>query len=293
MRHLIINADGYGFTGGITRAIERCVEFGTVRSISVNVNFPHAERLRRLIEKFPFLSVGCHVNPVVGRPVLESAKVPSLIDSNGEFFYKGFRRRVLTGHIKKSELQAEMAAQIEKTRGLAGAAFTHIDFHMGLHRLPGVYGVFLDVAQKSGTGRIRTHRYLRCVESPHPRARNFIRVFRNPAIAVKGLWNLILRKRALYRGLSMPDRWVSITDINRDPAKINIENYLMMLKNLPPGFSEFVVHPGYVDGELKRWSSYHHGREMELKMLLSERFRDAIGEAGIRLAGYRDIPRRS
>ena len=36
MRCLIINADGYGFTPGTTRAIEECIAFGTVRSLSVN-----------------------------------------------------------------------------------------------------------------------------------------------------------------------------------------------------------------------------------------------------------------
>ena len=45
MRYLIINTDGYGFTAGITRAIEECVEFGTVKSLSANVNFKHAENL--------------------------------------------------------------------------------------------------------------------------------------------------------------------------------------------------------------------------------------------------------
>jgi chitin disaccharide deacetylase len=86
MRHLIINADGYGFTAGISRAIEECVEFGTVRSLSANVNFTHADGLTHLVQKHPGLSVGCHVNPVVGRPVLSPKQVPSLVDENGEFF---------------------------------------------------------------------------------------------------------------------------------------------------------------------------------------------------------------
>ena len=50
MRGLIINADGFGFTDGITRAIEECVRFGTVKSLSANVNFPHAGRLTQLLQ---------------------------------------------------------------------------------------------------------------------------------------------------------------------------------------------------------------------------------------------------
>jgi predicted glycoside hydrolase/deacetylase ChbG (UPF0249 family) len=67
----------------------------------------------------------------------------------------------------------------------------------------------------------------------------------------------------------------------------------MMLKNLPQGFSEFVVHPGYVDDGLRHWSTYLHQRVQELKVLLSTEFKAAICESNIHLAGYRDIPLRS
>ena len=76
VRHLIINADGYGFTAGITRAIEECVEFGTVRSLSANVNFGHAAGLDALVRRHPEISVGCHINPIVGRPILPVRRSP-------------------------------------------------------------------------------------------------------------------------------------------------------------------------------------------------------------------------
>lgn len=95
MRYLIINADGYGFTAGINRAIEECIAFGTVRSLSANVNFQHAEGLAQLVHNHPELSVGCHINPVVGRPLTPADKVPTLVDCNGEFFYQTFARRLL------------------------------------------------------------------------------------------------------------------------------------------------------------------------------------------------------
>ena len=90
MSHLIINADGYGFTAGITRAIEECIAFGTVRSLSANVNFKHADGLMPLVRNYPELSVGCHINPIVGNPVLPPTEVPTLIDEKGEFFLQDF-----------------------------------------------------------------------------------------------------------------------------------------------------------------------------------------------------------
>ena len=83
VKFLIINADGYGFTEGISRAIEECIEFGTVRSLSANVNCSGSEGLRKLVAKHPYLSVGCHLNPVVGRPLLPPGEMASLVDGDG------------------------------------------------------------------------------------------------------------------------------------------------------------------------------------------------------------------
>lgn len=291
MRHLIINADGYGFTPGITRAIEECVDFGTVRSLSANVNFPEADRLAALVKRHPNLSVGCHINPIVGRPLLRPERVPSLVNERGEFFYKTFGRRFLSGRIRLTELRAEIEAQVEKTRELAGVAFSHLDFHMGLHRLPGLYALFLEVASGS-TRRIRTHRNLVGIEHPASRLRRLRFRLGSPRRLSAFVWNALLREKAQNRGLAMPDRWVAITDMGKRSDTINVRNYVAMLRNLPPGFSELVVHPGYVDDELRRWSTYLDERERERGVLLDSDFRSALEASDVRLSGYRDIPLR-
>ena len=292
MRHLIINADGYGFTAGTTRAIEECIAFGTVRSLSANVNFKHADGLAALVRKYPDLSVGCHINPLVGPPVLPADKIPTLLDKNGEFLYKTFTRNFFDRSIHRSELRAEMMAQVEKTREMAGKSFSHIDFHMGLHRLPGLYAAFLEVAEASGVRRIRTHRYRVGMESKFPRLRNFFYLFETTTRIPKFLWNLYLRRKALNRCLVMPDYWVGITNNASRPEGISVKSYLMMLRNLPQGFCEFVAHPGYVDEELKRWATYVDQRILEREVLLSSEFRDALSATDVHLAGYRDIPLR-
>jgi predicted glycoside hydrolase/deacetylase ChbG (UPF0249 family) len=290
MRHLIINADGYGFTGGTTAAIAECVDFGTVRSLSVNVNFKHAESLRALVRRYPEISVGCHVNPAVGKPVLPADKVPSLVDDNGEFFYQTFSRRFLRGQIRLSELRAEMMAQIEKVRDLAGKAFSHVDFHMGLHKLPGVYGTFLDVVEECGVGRVRGYRYLVGMESQFPRLRHLVYLCESATRLPKYFWNVWQWSKARSRRLATPDHWVGITNLGLRPNTITLRNYVMMLKNIPHGFNEFVAHPGYVDDDLRQWSTYLDQRVLERNVLLSPEFLDALNSSDIHLAGYRDIP---
>jgi predicted glycoside hydrolase/deacetylase ChbG (UPF0249 family) len=285
-RHLIINADGYGFTAGITRAIEECVAFGTVKSLSANVNFPEAERLVALVERYPEISVGCHLNPVVGRPVLPPSQVGSLLNEEGEFLYKDFARAMRRGRIDRKELRLELLAQIEKARQLAGAAFSHVDFHMGLHRLPEVYPLFLEAAKISGTGRIRTHRWFYAAEGRFPRLQRIVRMARHPTVIAKHVWNRHLRRQAQRCGLAMPDWW--IVPLRNEPQVETIE---CLLRAVPDGFSEHVVHPGYVDDDLKKYSTLQGWRELELRMLLDSRLRVIFEQSPVRLAGYRDIPR--
>ncbi len=293
MKGLIINADGFGFAEGVTRAIEECIRFGTVRSVSANVNFPSAGRLPALVRAFPELSVGCHLNPIVGEPVSPPGSVPSLLDADGKFWYRAFRKRLRQGLIQIDDLRRELRAQVVRARDLAGDAFTHLDFHMGLHRLPQVYPIFLEIAATSGIGRIRTHKYLAGMEASRPALRHATHLLSSPARMAKYLYNMRLRRQALQRGLAMPDAWVEITAMNSHPDRFTVENVLRMFHNLPEGIFECVVHPGYVDDDLRRWSTYLEGREQERTVLLSPAVRDGLAREGIRLMGYRDIPLRS
>jgi hypothetical protein len=290
VRYLIINADGYGFTEGVTRAIEECVAFGTVRSLSANVNFPAAERLADFRRRFPDLSVGCHLNPIVGRPILPAGRVASLLDGEGQFLYRSFVRHFLRGRIRLRELRDELMAQIERTRELAGPSFSHVDFHMGLHRLPRLYSLFLELAAASKTGRIRTHLYRVGLEGRWPRRDHLLHLLRRADRIPKYAWNLALRARAKRRGLAMPDRWVTFADPDAVAKEGALEPYLRLLKNLPQGVSELVVHPAYVDEDLSRWSTWLEPREVERRLLLDTRFRDALRSSTVALAGYRDIP---
>jgi len=292
MRCLIINADGYGFTEGTTRAIQECIEFGTVRSISANVNFPYVRGLRDLVKRYPFLSVGCHLNPIVGRPLLPVGEVRSLVDRDGNFLYKNFAAKFRRREIDIGELRAELMAQIERTRDLAGDCFSHVDFHMGLHRLPRLYPLFLEAAAASGTGRIRTHRYFVGIENRYPRLRHAAYMLGSLRRLSGSLWNFSLRKWARLQGFAMPDYGLVITHMTTDAEVLSLDNYFKMVTNIPEGYSEFVAHPAYVDAELRRWSVYIDGRVQEHKVLLDPRFREALERGPTQLAGYRDIPLR-
>ncbi len=63
---------------------------------------------------------------------------------------------------------------------------------------------------------------------------------------------------------------------------------LSLLKGLPEGVTELMVHPAIVDDELRASSSYTTQRQAELVVLTSETTRRAVLEGGIRLTRYAD-----
>lgn len=65
--------------------------------------------------------------------------------------------------------------------------------------------------------------------------------------------------------------------------------FLNCLKNLPNGISEMMVHPGYVDGSLRKISSFLTGRDEERILLQDTKFRPLLDELNIKLINFKDL----
>lgn len=73
------------------------------------------------------------------------------------------------------------------------------------------------------------------------------------------------------------------------PEQVGVENLLTMLETgVPPGITELICHPGYVDPDLD--SSYREVREIEVATLCDLRVRESLKRGGVRLIGFRDVP---
>ena len=78
MRRLIINADDFGFTSGVNRAIAEAHLHGVVTSSTLMANGKSFAGAVELARDMPSLSVGCHVVLIDGEPVVEADALPSL-----------------------------------------------------------------------------------------------------------------------------------------------------------------------------------------------------------------------
>jgi chitin disaccharide deacetylase len=286
-RRLIVNADGFGFGAGATNGIlEVIAAGGAVTSVSVNANFPDAERTAELVRLSPRISIGVHLNPVVGPPCLPPQEVPSLVSKNGQFHGQAFLRFLNSGRIAEDELEAEFDAQIERIRHLAGENLTHLDSHQHshLHYLP----LLIRLSRKWRIPCARTNASLICLEAPRPAAARTLAYSRRPHLLAGHLyrrWQMQTLRRA---GIACADRIVSVGHAGMGRKTVK-ENWERVFKNLPLGTYEMICHPAHPDATLRSYARYVDERQSEMMILRRPELRAAAAAAGVALISFFDL----
>jgi predicted glycoside hydrolase/deacetylase ChbG (UPF0249 family) len=247
---LLVNADDFNLTAGVSRGIVEAHRRGIVTGTTALVNLPGLAASREAAAAVPGLDVGLHFNLTLGPPVLPPERVVSLLDAAGRF-RRDPDRFVACGD--PGEIRAELTAQLERFLTLFGRAPTHLDSHHHIHRHPRVLEAVLQVAEAS-----------RLPVRPTP-----------PEVGA------LLRRR----GIPTVDRTLGdITEAAlRDPGRL-----AELLSTLPDGVAELICHPGYQDADLAV-SRYAAEREQELHALCEPAVRRAVTAAGIRLIGFRSL----
>src|SRR6266850_1765937 len=139
MKRLIVNADDFGFTRGVNRAVVRAFKTGIVTSTTIMANGEAFEDAVELALANPGLGVGCHLAVVGGLPVAPAADVSSLVDSGGVLPRTLTRLmfKLARGLVPTEELTREFRAQLQRV-AQAGIKLTHLDTHKHAHTHPRV-----------------------------------------------------------------------------------------------------------------------------------------------------------
>jgi len=290
VRRLLVNADDFGFTAGINRAIVEAHTRGIVTDSTLMANGRAFQDAVRLAATVPDLSVGCHIVLIDGKPVLDAEQLPSLTEahSSGPRFrdgIKSFAARALAGRLDPHEIEVEASAQIRKLQS-AGVAVSHLDTHKHTHMFPAVLRPLLRAARACG---------VRAVRNPFgPR-----KPLKSSALLARpSLWTRYAETRILRtlaakfrdvakrEGLVTPDGTLGIVVTGALDEKL----FRAIAAAIPEGTWEFVCHPGYNDDDLKSVKTrLRQSRETELRVLTMPEAPQLLLDQGIALISYRDL----
>ena len=274
MKQLIVNADDFGLHPLINEGIIKGHQEGFITSTSLMPSAPCWQEAVRLAKENPRLGIGVHLTLVGGVPsVLPKEKVSSLLDDDGLFLpdYVAFAKRYYSGAVKRSELEAELRAQLERALS-CGVNITHIDSHQHTHVLPGINSLVLKLSNEYNIIRVRIPKegYL------------FTGGFQTGVGRLIGRSGLsfcadMAALRADSLGLRHPQHFYGMLA----GGHLNAQLIANILRQLPEGVSEIMTHPGLDSAALgKAFSWQYHWRE-ELDAYLDAGNKALLKELGI------------
>lgn len=263
-RVLIVNCDDLGMHESVNTAVIEAIERGIASSCSLMVPCPGAPRAMRMLRDRPDIPFGIHLTLVRDAehlrwgPLSAKGTVASLLDERGELFTAG-RRAELLARARPDEVEREFRAQLAAVAD-AGLTPTHLDWHCLADG--GSQDIFeLTVALAGEYG-----------------------------LAVR-VWLDGGRRAARGRGLPVVDHDFLDSfalDIDGRAAR-----YAELLRALPPGLTEWAVHPGLGD-ERSRAAEPGGGwrvRHGDHAFLTSPDARQLLRDEGIVVIDYRPLQR--
>jgi hopanoid biosynthesis associated protein HpnK len=286
VRRLIVNADDFGLTVGVNRAIGEAHENGVVTSSTLMANGRSYTDASQLAQKLPQLSIGCHVVLIDGEPVLNAQELRSL--TTGSKFrdgLKSFAARAVSRRMDPGEIEAEATAQIRKIQS-SGIVVSHFDTHKHTHIFPQVLRPLLKAAAACG---------VRAVRNPFgPR----MPLKSGQLLMRPNLWTRFAEVKVLQRfagkfreavdreGFATPDGTLGI----EVTGSLDETLFLAIAQSLPEGTWEFVCHPGYNDADLQSAQTrLRESREVELRVLTLPAAKTLLAREGIDLISYRNL----
>ena len=154
---LIINADDFGLTPGVNRAIAELHQAGALTSTTLMATGPAFDDAVAIAHANPTLGVGCHIVLTDGVPVSPPETIPTLLGPDGKTFRPSlidFIQALLRGKISEEDIKREALAQIQKLQR-AGINVTHLDTHKHTHLFPAVTRPLLQLAERCSIRAIR------------------------------------------------------------------------------------------------------------------------------------------
>ncbi len=267
---LIINADDYGRTAGISKGIRQAHLQGVVTSTTCMMNLPIVGAdLELALQGCPGLGLGVHLNLTSGIPLLPPVKVASIVSVEGRFDGLDSFLVRLPG-LNLEQVEGEWRAQIDKFVEITGKRPTHLDshHHSSFFRRD-LFALMLRLASEYSCA---------------------IRFPMHEGKLVDGLPDQLLEEAGIFlpdllrqTSIRCPDDFITTFY----DEGIHLEEMYLILEGLNEGTFEIMTHPGFVDDTLD--SSYNRQREKEFQLLTDPKLRERIETMGIQLIHFGEV----
>jgi predicted glycoside hydrolase/deacetylase ChbG (UPF0249 family) len=285
MRGLIVNADDFGLTAGVNRAIREGHQRGVLTSTSVLVTARHAEEAGELPDRLSELDVGLHVNLTLGEPAADPASIRSLVNGDGRLLSSTeLLRRMLRGRVRSQDVNAEVAAQAARLRAM-GVQVSHWDAHEAVAFWPGLLRPAAAAAAGAGIRRVRTPRLWMVGSGPAVRWRwRLKRPVRLLTDANRAVGDGFLRRSFLAPHWRTSPNLILTSEEYRS-------RWERALTSIPDGICEAVSHPAFADDEIASLSRLTTARDIDREVLTDPGLAGRLAASGVQLMRFRDLVR--
>ncbi|GLK74325.1 hypothetical protein GCM10017643_44430 [Ancylobacter dichloromethanicus] len=280
LKPIVICADDYGLSDGVSAAIEELIERGRLSATGAMTGLPgwkrRADGLRALVAAYP-ADIGLHFT-LTGQRALSPARG---LAHEGRLPEIGpLILRALAGALPRAALRDELRAQLDAFEDAWGAPPDFIDGHQHAHALPGIRAVVIEEMVARYGGRLP---WLRNCTEPLAWARRRGLGLRKALVV--GTLAAGSAPRAARAGIASNDSFRGLYGFTPDPPYRDV--FRASLRG--PGTRVLVhCHPGMVDEELRRLDPLLAPRERELAYLRSGACGEDLEAAGVRPARFRE-----
>jgi chitin disaccharide deacetylase len=294
MRQLIVNADDFGLTAGVNRAIAECHNTGVLSSATLMASGAAFDDAVRTARTLPNLSVGCHVVLVDGAPVSAPSALDTLLairSSEPERFYgslSAFAARATLGGFDRDQLVEEISAQIRKIQA-AGIVVSHLDSHKHAHVFPEILLAMVRAARICGVPAIRNPFVPTKNISTRQFSGNRALLKRYGQVRLLHTFSRQFHQLTKRAGLLTPDGVIGVIET----GLLDGPMLRQALSSLPEGTWELVCHPGYADPDLQgSRTRLLQSRDQERLLLTSPDLKQFLEQWKIRVISYRCLAER-
>ena len=262
-RVLIVNCDDFGMHAAVNTAVVESIENGIASSCSLMVSCPAAADAMRLLRERPHIPFGIHLTLIRDSPacrwgpVADKADVLSLLHPDTDEFYvdTSAQRAALLAKAKLTDVERELRAQIDVVVD-AGLAATHLDWHcLADGGRADIFDLAMALAKEYG-------------------------------LAAR-VWLDDGRRKAREQGKPVVDSpfldSYSISLVDKSST------YEQMLRDLPPGLTEWAVHPARGTDEWQTIEPSWRVRQTDYAFLTSPQAREILEHEGINVIDYRPL----